>query len=598
MSKQQKVEREKSEEEAKVGIQDVRFDISTIVEGGLLEVLKNPGKTLKTALGKTLGEFSVESYVNATKSLNEEAFRLARSLGVTSKRTRELTVAVADAIPGMVSIGLEVKDAGLTMSNLFESLNTNMTLGKGTLVGFAAASKVTGVEQKTLAVNFRDVGIGIASIGPKLLQVTKIAQQAGVTVKAVADSVVANLDKMNLYNFDGGIKGLAKMAAQASRLGVSMDGVFGIVDKVFNPEGAINLAASLQRLGVTTSDLLDPLRLMDLSQNDPAELQNQIVNMTKEFTRFNKENNQTEILPGAKRILNEIWMAINAGNFEEKLKQVRIPDLPINEDTRNLIATMAQINERGETKISVAQEDGTGKLTGEYIEKEVKLLTERDIKLIEKQQVTEAQTMEELAVDQLDELRKLNSSMNQILMAQRYGVASSMAVSGGYKNLLGGITSQIQSPEYDAMRKTETYRGAIGDKSIGDLFKMSVSKLKDLIDKGLTDLGSVTFDDLKTNLKNFVKSSLPIADVLKDWMEGLLSSTEVNSNVEHTGTIKQEIIIKHNWDNMAGLDPAMKKVAEGAINRSLTDTEFQVKLKEGTKMTFEKNLEPKTIITS
>jgi len=259
MSKQQKVEKEKSEEEAKVGIQDVRFDISTIVEGGLLEVLKNPGKTLKTALGKTLGEFSVESYVNATKSLNEEAFRLARSLGVTSKRTRELTVAVADAIPGMVSIGLEVKDAGLTMSNLFESLNTNMTLGKGTLVGFAAASKVTGVEQKTLAVNFRDVGIGIASIGPKLLQVTKIAQQAGVTVKAVADSVVANLDKMNLYNFDGGIKGLAKMAAQASRLGVSMDGVFGIVDKVFNPEGAINLAASLQRLGVTTSDLLDPL---------------------------------------------------------------------------------------------------------------------------------------------------------------------------------------------------------------------------------------------------------------------------------------------------------------------------------------------------
>ncbi len=34
---------------------------------------------------------------------------------------------------------------------------------------------------------------------------------------------------------------------------------------------------------------------MDLAQNDPTELQNQIVNMTKEFTRFNKENNQIEI---------------------------------------------------------------------------------------------------------------------------------------------------------------------------------------------------------------------------------------------------------------------------------------------------------------
>jgi len=348
---------------------------------------------------------------------------------------------------------------------------------------------------------------------------------------------------------------------------------------------------------------------MDLSQNDPAELQNQIVSMTKEFTRFNKENNQTEILPGAKRRLNEIGiamgynngelqkMAINAGNFEEKLKRVRMPNLPINEDTRNLIATMAQINERGETRIRVAQEDASGKLTGEYIEKEVSKLTERDIKLIEKQQVTEAQTMEELAVDQLDELRKLNSSMNQILMAQRYGTASSMALSGGYKNLLGGITNEIQSPEYDSMRKSETYRGFIGDKSVGDLLKMSVNKLKDLIDKGLTDLGSVTFDDLGNKLKSIIKTSLPIVEVLKEWAEDLFSSTEINSNVEHTGTIKQEIIIKHNFDNMAGLNPAMKKVAEDAINKSLTETEFQVKLKEGTKMTFEKNLEPKTITT-
>ena len=37
------------------------------------------------------------------------------------------------------------------------------------------------------------------------------------------------------------------------------------------------MAAAMQRLGVAQSDLLDPLRLMDLSANDPTELQNQIV---------------------------------------------------------------------------------------------------------------------------------------------------------------------------------------------------------------------------------------------------------------------------------------------------------------------------------
>ena len=101
MFEKDKVSKEKDEKAAEIGIQDTRFDITTIVEGGLLEVLKNPGKTLKNALGKTLGEFSVGTYIEATKSLNEEAFRLARSLGVTSKRTRELTLAVADAIAAL-----------------------------------------------------------------------------------------------------------------------------------------------------------------------------------------------------------------------------------------------------------------------------------------------------------------------------------------------------------------------------------------------------------------------------------------------------------------------------------------------------------------
>ena len=139
-----------------------------------------------------------------------------------------------------------------------------------------------------------------------MTEVAQIAREAGVSVAAVSEGVVQNLDKMNIYNFENGTKGLAKMAAQASRLGIDMDKIFGVVDKVFNPEGAIEMAAAMQRLGVSTSALLDPLRLMDLSQNDPTELQNQIVNMTKDFVRFNEELGQFEIMPGEKRRLNEI----------------------------------------------------------------------------------------------------------------------------------------------------------------------------------------------------------------------------------------------------------------------------------------------------
>jgi hypothetical protein len=601
-------------QEQQTGIQDQRFDISGVIKDvtDLKTLIKNPG-VFATNIFKNVGEqFSPKTYIDATKSLNEEAFRLARSLGVSSQRTRELTVAVADAIPEFVALGFDVKDAGVTMSTLFDALDTNFTIASETLTNFAATAKVTGVEQKTLAVNFRDVGVGIASIGDKMLEVTKIARQAGVTVKAVSDGVVGNLDKMNIYNFEGGIKGLAKMAAQASRLGFSMDGIFGNVEKVFNPEGAIGFAAALQRLGVTTSDLLDPLRLMDLAQNDPTELQNQIVNMTKEFVRFNKEANQFEILPGAKRRLNEIGkelgynngelqkMALNAANFDYKLKQIRMPDLPINEDTRNLIATMAQINKSGVAEIRVAEVDKQGKLTGEYITKAVSELTAKDIELVEKQQISNAQSMEEIAHDQLDELRKLNSNLNQFIMAQRYGTASSNLFSGTYTRALQSISQGFDKTPFGTEQAgtSRTYRDNLSSyNSIFDFLKDSGEKIFEKVKDIVVGGSSLTMTQATQGVVEAVKEAGKLiknvgGDVVtgyKDLFADAKIEKTINYNGNHTYTIKVE----------TDLGPEMTQVAQtvfsDAIKKVTTSTEFQEDMKRGKENVFDKPIEPQKI---
>jgi len=601
-------------EEVKTGIQDVTIDIG----GKLEELIKNP-KSVLSVLTNTLKEaFAPAKYLEATKSLNEEAYRLARTLGVSSQRTRELTVAVADAIPEFVGIGLEVADAGVAMSTLFESLNTNLTIGKDVLADFAATSKVTGVEQKTLAVNFRDVGVGIGSIGDNMIKVTKIAQQAGVTVKSVSDAVVSNLDKMNMYNFEGGIKGLAKMAAQASRLGMSMEGVFGIVDKVFNPEGAINLAASLQRLGVTTSDLLDPLRLMDLAQNDPTELQNQIVNMTKEFTRFNKENNQTEILPGAKRRLNEIGiamgynngelqkMAINAGNFEEKLKQVRMPSLPINEDTRNLIATMAQMNDKGIAEIRVARVDDKGNFTGEYDPVAVENLTEQQIKLVEQQQLSQQDTMPDIARDQLDELRKLNTNINKFVMAQRYGLASSNLFSGAYVSSLRMATKGFEDSTFGSEPATtsKTYRdniGRMGDKSIQDIMKMTGTQLFEIgtqiFNNGIklttTDLKN-QFQSIMDGMEKIVTTKIKDADFIKNFND-FYTNSNVEKKVNHSGNINYTFTHDFKLGDLTKLPAQMQQLIIDLWSKGLTETEIQTLMQDAKNKVFNGNNQP-TII--
>ena len=459
--------------------------------------LKDPLEGVSMTIG-TINEQIGTGLITAVTNLDSEASKLVKTFGISKQRAGELTQTVADAIPKFVGMGLKVGDVAETLQGLGETMNVNIMLNADSLASFAATAEVTKVKQSELSEKFRDVGVSIASIEPKMLDVVKIARQAGVTVQAVSAGVVTNLDKMNLYNFEGGIKGLAKMAAQASRLGVDMTKIFAVVDQVFNPEGAIEFAASLQRLGVTSSQLLDPLRLMDLAQNDPTELQNQIVNMTKEFTRFNKENNQIEILPGGKRRIEEIGkamgmnsgelqkMAINAGMFDMKLKQIKFPTDIANKEDRELIATMAQIGKDGKASVRMeltrTGKDGKEEGTGEYIDKLVSELNTDDVAKLAQQQKSNDASMEDIAKDQLTYLKRIESSMNAFVGAAKYGMASSNTLQGGYKGGLNFFQKMLDEQIPQQGKQSENYRTGIDDVAskisefvktlgIGDMFK-------------------------------------------------------------------------------------------------------------------------------
>ena len=494
-------------------LNDPLIELSKITEI-VNTALKDPLEGVSMTIG-TINEQIGTGLITAVTNLDSEASKLVKTFGISKQRAGELTQTVADAIPKFVGMGLKVGDVAETLQGLGETMNVNIMLNADSLASFAATAEVTKVKQSELAEKFRDVGVSIASIEPKMLDVVKIARQAGVTVQAVSAGVVTNLDKMNLYNFEGGIKGLAKMAAQASRLGVDMSAIFTVVDKVFNPEGAIEFAASLQRLGVTSSQLLDPLRLMDLSQNDPTELQNQIVNMTKEFTRFNKENNQIEILPGAKRRIDEIGkamglpagelqkMAINAGMFEMKLKQIKFPTDIANKEDRELIATMAQIGKDGKASVRMeltrTGKDGKEEGTGEYIDKLVSELNTDDVAKLAQQQKSNDASMEDIAKDQLTYLKRIESSMNAFVGAAKYGIASSNTLQGGYKGGLNFFQKMLDEQIPQKGKKSENYRTGtdyvvnevselIKTLGIGDMFK------------DFKEMTTTYFEELKTSI--------------------------------------------------------------------------------------------------
>jgi hypothetical protein len=260
--------------------------------------------------------------------------------------------------------------------------------------------------------------------------VVNIARASGVNASAVSSQVLSNMEALNKYNFEGGVQGLAKMAAQATSLRINMADSLAFAEKVFDPEGAINMAAAMQRLGVAQGDLLDPLRMMDLAQNDPGELQNQIAKMSQQFVQLKKDGTGFEIMPGAKRQMREIEkemglplgqlskMALASADLDDKMKKIKFP--AATEEQKTMIANMAEMK-GGQYVVNFTDKEGNVK------EKAVSELSPDDIKQLA--EASKPKSMEDLAKGQLDTLTRIQ----KILESQGRRLPSAIAASKGGK---------------------------------------------------------------------------------------------------------------------------------------------------------------------
>jgi len=255
----------------------LKFDASELIKSGL-----------KLGISDIIGQIASEvgNISDLTKSfermryLDEESTEIIKSLGLGNQRAEEFRDLISSAADNYVGLGLDLDEIGKDYLELAAVFQTNIAVSDETMTELAATTLVTKQGTKELASAFRQVGVDVGNIAPQMMDVVDVAKQSGIVVSSVAKGVTDNIGKLQLYNFDGGVKGLARMAAEAARLGVGMETIFGFAEKVFNPEGAIETAAALQRLGVTSSKLLDPLSLMDMSQNNPEELLTSIKEMS------------------------------------------------------------------------------------------------------------------------------------------------------------------------------------------------------------------------------------------------------------------------------------------------------------------------------
>jgi hypothetical protein len=381
--------------------------------------------------------------LSAFQELDDRATLIQREFGTTKESIEGFKQSIADTIPELMKMGITEEQGLKNITKAMESMGSTATLGKEAITELSAAAEISRVDVSKLATNFRDVGVSVYDVGDRMKEVTDYARSVGVSVAGVSEKVVSNLGKMNLFNFDNGVKGLAKMAATSERMGISMNTVFEFADKIYNPEGAIEMAAGLQRLGVTASGLLDPLRAMDLAANDPEGLQKEILNVTKEFTKFNEANGKFEIMPGSKRRLREIAkemnipadelasMSIKAADFDMKMKQIQFPSLATDDETKEMIAGMAQLKD-GKAVINVKNEQ-----TGEVELKQVDQLTATDLESLKNQQEDGNKTIEQIALDQLSVSEQIRNNTAGYMKTIEYGKATSEPLEKLFGTVMG-----------------------------------------------------------------------------------------------------------------------------------------------------------------
>jgi hypothetical protein len=490
-----------------------------------------------------------ESYSNLlsrTKFLVSEfdkmSAQMAGTFGQTQMAIKGLTVELAVATPLVVGLGGSLSDVQNIQRGIAQSLNTNViTLGE-TVGDLYAAGQAVGIDSGQIGdmvKGFQDAGIQTGNIKENIQLSVDIARKVGVNTSAVFGLVRDNLSNINKYGFENGVAGLAKMSAQAASLRINMNEIFGFAERVFNPEGAVEMVSAFQRLGVAAGDLADPFRLMYLASEDTAELQNQVAKMTEKFTYFDEKTKSFKVFPNAKRDLREIEKEtgiayndlIKMSEGQQKLNMIRseFKTTAIDEESKQFIANVAQYNkERGGFTVKVG---GMDKLVSE--------INPADLDEIKKSQ--ETVTVEEIAKAQLDTNNLQLAALNKLVDS----VAAPIAGSKAPREIreFGRAVTQVGMTATDktignqrgAMASIDKFYDETG-KSILDLLKGegSPAKIAEVFKNAGADVQqsfsnikqSITSIDFKSAIQPYVSSGNKIAEAADLAVVGLKKLAE------------------------------------------------------------------------
>jgi hypothetical protein len=409
----------------------------------------------------------IGNITNKLKDLFEmdKSIRMAsKEMGLLSKASDSFRKNITSTSMDTIGFGVGIKELAELQSGYAEAVGRNVMMNEGALKNVAAMAKATnlGIEGAAqMTAEFDAQGLSAEKTAAFVQGTLDSSSKMGLNSAKVMKNISGNIKMLNRYRFKDGAKGLAKMAETVTKLGVDMNFVSGMADRLFDLEPAIEMSAQLQVMGGAWADLADPFKLMYMARNDTNALTESVANAAKESMSFAKDGSietTAEAMHKLRIVAQQTGLEyddlMEAGKKAFKMGQIKTKVFGVDDETKEFIANTAEFA-NGKATITI---DGQPKL--------LSMLTKADKDRL-KEMVNEKKTMEERAKAALSFDEKITNLINMVKI-------SMMPIVEGISSVLGPLVDDLMGEKGKTFRDELVQLG----KDIGGFVAEAASWIK------------------------------------------------------------------------------------------------------------------------
>lgn len=365
--------------------------------------------------------------------LSEQASGFRTNIYKASISTNQMGISTKDLAKIQGTYGDNV---GRTLQLTEEELTSMAALAKGTMMGAEGAGE--------FAAQMEKFGLSAQDSVDYVQEVSDSSHSMGLNTGKVIKNLQKNMALLNKYNFEGGVKGLSKMAELATKFKFEMQDIASFADTLMTPEGAVEVASKLQVLGGEWAKLGDPFELMYRSRNDIQGLTEDVINATKATAKFDSATGEIMIDPMEMHRLREVANATGmsfdslANSAKEAAKFDKIQSGMSNifdQEDKDFLASMAKFNKKS------GQFEVTMQVGNETVTESINALQKITPSVVNSQQDLK-QTLEDRAKQSLTFNERFDNLLNTFKSSL---LPSFEIVAGAFEKIITGIEPVVKA---------------------------------------------------------------------------------------------------------------------------------------------------------